>query len=273
VTDGNNTDINFRPTWPATRFRGPAPAIAVETATMASTPSEGSPTAVPDGQPNNTDGHSPPSDTARDDDDHVDTGRRGGVTVYSPSAPVSDKLNPRSCVTCRRRKVRCDKHMPCSNCKRAHIPCMFPAPGRAPRRPRPKDPNAVTKGHSTEREMELMRRLRKLEGIVEDLSGQVEVEATRHYSASDSPDTEVGQLRMPPWSNVSPDGFSYGADRHKVGDRLVARNTGSPTGLDPITNGKPRPQTAERATQQASRPGRLLINESVHQQWVLVQDK
>ena len=88
----------------------------------------------------------------------------------------------------RHTKVRCDKHMPCSNCRRAQIPCIFPAPGRAPRRPRPKDPNAPPKQPSSERELELMKRLRKLEGIVEELSGQIEVEAARPlHSAGNSP--------------------------------------------------------------------------------------
>lgn len=107
-----------------------------------------------------------------------------GASVYTPTDIPSERLNPRSCVTCRRRKVRCDKHMPCSNCRRAQIPCIFPAPGRAPRRPRPKDPNAPPKQPSSEREIELMKRLRKLEGIVEELSGQIEVETARNHSSS-----------------------------------------------------------------------------------------
>ncbi|KAK0631392.1 fungal-specific transcription factor domain-containing protein [Immersiella caudata] len=107
-----------------------------------------------------------------------------GASVYPPNAAVSSVMNPRSCVTCRRRKVRCDKLMPCSNCRRAQIPCIFPAPGRAPRRPRPKDPNAPSKQPSSERELELMKRLRKLEGIVEELSGQIEIEAPRQTSSA-----------------------------------------------------------------------------------------
>jgi hypothetical protein len=115
------------------------------------------------------------------------SGHRGGnVTVYQTTGPDAHKaailspetglpaLNPRSCVTCRRRKVRCDKQMPCSNCRRGRIPCVFPAPGRAPRRP--KDPNQPPK-NTSQREVELVKRLRKLEGIVEELSEQVEVEA------------------------------------------------------------------------------------------------
>ncbi|KAK1528554.1 fungal specific transcription factor domain-containing protein [Colletotrichum costaricense] len=122
--------------------------------------------------------HSPNSPTIHD----FPALSRHGATSIPPDQPVAmtasgqPALNPRSCVTCRRRKVRCDKQMPCSNCRRAVIQCIYPAPGRAPRRPRPKDPNAPPK-NSSEREVELMKRLRKLEGIVEELSGQIEVES------------------------------------------------------------------------------------------------
>ncbi|KAK1962987.1 fungal-specific transcription factor domain-containing protein [Colletotrichum sublineola] len=131
---------------------------------------------------------------------------RHGATSISPDQPVAmtpsgqPALNPRSCVTCRKRKVRCDKQMPCSNCRRAVIQCIFPAPGRAPRRPRPKDPNAPPK-NSSEREVELMKRLRKLEGIVEELSGQIEVESGpgsnggRHNSSTaNSPETFANEV-------------------------------------------------------------------------------
>ncbi|KAK8240567.1 fungal-specific transcription factor domain-containing protein [Phyllosticta capitalensis] len=71
----------------------------------------------------------------------------------------SSGLNPRSCVTCRRRKVKCDKKHPCTNCTKARIECIFPAPGRAPRKPRkPAD-------------AELLDRLKKLEGVVKTLGG------------------------------------------------------------------------------------------------------
>ncbi|EOD46576.1 putative c6 transcription protein [Neofusicoccum parvum UCRNP2] len=75
------------------------------------------------------------------------------------SASGSSGLNPRSCVTCRRRKVKCDKKHPCTNCTKARIECIFPAPGRAPRKAR-KPPDA-----------ELLERLRKLEGMVKTLGG------------------------------------------------------------------------------------------------------
>ncbi len=108
-------------------------------------------------------------------------------TAKSPTeSPIERKsstphgLNARSCVTCRRRKVKCDKQFPCSNCSKAGQQCVFPAPGRAPRRPR-------TGGKVvSEREAELLKRLRRLEGVVEELSGQVEIEAIKHSPSSDN---------------------------------------------------------------------------------------
>ncbi|KAF7856989.1 hypothetical protein EAF04_009749 [Stromatinia cepivora] len=103
------------------------------------------------------------------------------VRRQSTSAPTAAPtgLNARSCVTCRRRKVKCDKKVPCSNCTKAQSQCVFPAPGRAPRRPR-----AGGKPVS-DREAELLKRLRRLEGVVEELSGQVEVEHSKASPSSD----------------------------------------------------------------------------------------
>ena len=75
----------------------------------------------------------------------------------STTANGSNGLNPRSCITCRKRKVKCDKRHPCSNCNKAAIECVFPGPGRAPRRSR-KPPDT-----------ELLARLRRLEGVVQSL--------------------------------------------------------------------------------------------------------
>ncbi len=96
------------------------------------------------------------------------------------SQEIPHGLNARSCVTCRRRKVKCDKQNPCSNCTKAGSACVFPAPGRAPRRPR-QGGKVVS-----EREAELLKRLRRLEGVVEELSGQVEIEAVKHSPSSDN---------------------------------------------------------------------------------------
>ncbi|MCJ1476379.1 hypothetical protein MMC13_005045 [Lambiella insularis] len=109
----------------------------------------------------------------------------------SPTSPSNAQtpasgINPRSCTTCRKRKVRCDKKHPCSNCHKAGIECIFPRPGRAPRRSK-KPPDS-----------ELLARLRRLEGVVqslgkgadgEDLSPDHE-DSTGNRSMEKSPSTE-----------------------------------------------------------------------------------
>ena len=71
---------------------------------------------------------------------------------------ASQDNGQRSCITCRRRKVRCNKKCPCVNCVKAGIECVFPPPGRAPRKSkRPHD-------------AELLSRLKRLEGVIEHLS-------------------------------------------------------------------------------------------------------
>ncbi|KAH7382087.1 hypothetical protein BKA64DRAFT_607732 [Cadophora sp. MPI-SDFR-AT-0126] len=79
-----------------------------------------------------------------------------------------------SCIHCRRRKVRCDKQSPCGNCVRFGKECELAPRKRAPRRPR----KPVDGGDYTGRELELMKRLNSLEGIVKELSGHVETNDT-----------------------------------------------------------------------------------------------
>ncbi|KAI0383663.1 fungal-specific transcription factor domain-containing protein [Hypomontagnella monticulosa] len=175
-----------------------------------------------------------------------------GPITLDPSTTPSSALNPRSCVTCRRRKVRCDKFMPCGNCRKAQIQCVFPAPGRAPRRPRVKDPNAPPK-QTSEREIELMKRLRKLESIVEDLSGQIEIETARHPSLSGgSPETTTQdsahnrERRKDVWSENFPGGYPP-ADPSK----FHRAHTGD-AGCPPLKN----------AASEVTKPfGRLVLNE------------
>jgi hypothetical protein len=60
----------------------------------------------------------------------------------SPKSPpralhANASSGDRSCVPCHRRKVRCDKQMPCSACTRGRLACTYPSPCRHPiRRPR-----------------------------------------------------------------------------------------------------------------------------------------
>ena len=121
---------------------------------------------------------SAPSATSPDSNQSQGQGQNGSTT------PTASGLNPRSCVTCRKRKVKCDKRQPCSNCQKASIECVFPRPGRAPRRTK-KPPDA-----------ELLARLRRLEGVVQKLGKGVDGEDLSPRGGSpetvkDSPETQV----------------------------------------------------------------------------------
>ena len=93
-----------------------------------------------------------------------------------PPLPRAPPPKAPSCVVCRQRKVRCDRESPCSNCRRANIKCIFPSSERPPRwarrlerltknAPAPKaDPGSD----------KVIERLRTLENLVKELSGQLE---------------------------------------------------------------------------------------------------
>ena len=75
-----------------------------------------------------------------------------------------------SCVNCRRRKLKCERRDPCSNCVKRHIECHYPVTGRLPRRSR--DPAACRS--PAQKQTELLGRLRRLEAVVTELTGQME---------------------------------------------------------------------------------------------------
>ncbi|GAD92712.1 C6 transcription factor, putative [Paecilomyces variotii No. 5] len=110
-------------------------------------------------------------------------------TISTHALPHGEhaQLNQRSCITCRRRKVRCSKRDPCSNCVKAGIECVFPGPGRAPRKPkRPQD-------------AELLARLRRLEGVVESLGANPNEPINAPVSFNDPPaPTSDGQSKESP---------------------------------------------------------------------------
>ena len=105
----------------------------------------------------------------------------GSVVGSEKSATSLPKL--RSCVVCRSRKVRCDKSSPCSNCRRGNIACVFPSADRPPRWPRRLErmgntAEALNSAKATQESGpdpgKLTERLRTLESLVKELSGQLE---------------------------------------------------------------------------------------------------
>lgn len=79
-------------------------------------------------------------------------------------------VSPWSCFPCRRRKIRCDRRYPCSQCSKGEIECSFPVSGRTPTR-RHDLPSFASK---KEKHDDLLGRLRRLEGFVAKLGTEVE---------------------------------------------------------------------------------------------------
>lgn len=84
--------------------------------------------------------------------------------------PSDGASGPRalSCVTCRQRKVKCNKESPCNHCTKAGIQCVFPNRVRVPR--------AKQTGSRT-RDAELLKRISRLESLVSKIDA---VDATKN---------------------------------------------------------------------------------------------
>ena len=123
------------------------------------------------------------SHSSREPSDPPTTNGKQSTPPASSAANGSPGLNARSCTTCRKRKVKCDKRHPCSNCNRAAIECVFPGPGRAPRRSR-KPPDT-----------ELLARLRRLEGVVQSLGKGIDEEAETMSEPAVVPKAEYEPLQ------------------------------------------------------------------------------
>ncbi|KID70594.1 fungal specific transcription factor domain-containing protein, partial [Metarhizium hybridum] len=87
----------------------------------------------------------------------------------SESAPAG--LQPYSCLSCRRRRKKCDRTDPCANCRRAGTECVF-----VPRRP-------STRQYSGAGALE---RVRYLEGVVQQLRAKLESLTGSHEGGDDA---------------------------------------------------------------------------------------
>lgn len=133
----------------------------------------------------------PTPNSSREPSDPPTTNGKQTTPPANGAANASSGLNSRSCTTCRKRKVKCDKRHPCSNCNRAAIECIFPGPGRAPRRSR-KPPDT-----------ELLARLRRLEGVVQSLGKGIDEEP----ETVNEP-VEVPKVEFEPLQPNGPDNFN-----------------------------------------------------------------
>lgn len=104
----------------------------------------------------------------------ADTGTSAS-NMQSTAPPAPKPLNLQSCQFCRKRKIKCDKlEGCCSQCMRAQTECIYPA---SQRKGRPRKPGIKQSAPApTPREAQLLKRIWKLERVIETLSGKIGVE-------------------------------------------------------------------------------------------------
>lgn len=119
-------------------------------------------------------------------------------TVSSAHSTTSPATKPRSCATCRSRKVKCDRLSPCTNCQRADIECVVPQADRVPRwarrlhhvtplpgvvpqqqplpqhLPQSSHTSTSTSISSTSPSPQVLERLRSLQSLVRELNVQLQ---------------------------------------------------------------------------------------------------
>lgn len=108
-----------------------------------------------------------------------------------PSQKPPDHVQNRVCVTCRRRKVKCDKQKPCQNCVKAGTECVFPAK------------RSAMDGQSAA-DTELLHELRRLEPLFQSLVSKINDDG----AIEPAPQNKVPMLEsvphLPQTINVAP---------------------------------------------------------------------
>ncbi|KFY07248.1 hypothetical protein V492_07319 [Pseudogymnoascus sp. VKM F-4246] len=95
-----------------------------------------------------------------------------GPDLLRPAPPAVVK--PKACISCRTRKVKCDKSSPCSNCTLWSLECVYPSPIRRCHRTR-KRPivSPPDEGGGTDISRSLDERIQKVEKILKDLTNSI----------------------------------------------------------------------------------------------------
>ena len=126
----------------------------------------------------------------------------GLLAQAEPKARDPSDLKPLSCTNCRQRKIKCDKSNPCSACKRSGTDCVFPKRIRVPR-------GRQGVRNSKSRDDELLRRIGKLEALVEKMGGDIttpltsgesngrQTTSSTDFPLSTSSDKESSNLQAP----------------------------------------------------------------------------
>lgn len=135
--------------------------------------------------------------------------------VAETAANERSAMHLLSCTNCRKRKVKCSKTDPCSACDRSSLTCVFPNRARLPR-----GRTSVSKATN----VELLRRVNKLEELLDKASGETNIDNTK----PSVPPSRNGHAN--PAQNFDPNPSGTSEDlviHHGVRDEVLDRYMGS----------------------------------------------
>ena len=106
------------------------------------------------------------------------------IAVQRPSARKTRQGQTlASCTLCRRRKVKCDRCVPCANCTRAGVECVPSIPSQAPR--------GRQGGRKRRPDGELLERISKLEALIEKAGENSDDHGTTPQRTNSTPPVAV----------------------------------------------------------------------------------
>jgi hypothetical protein len=129
--------------------------------------------------------------------EHINTLHINTVHLNLTPTPSMESLKqavPLSCQLCRRRKIKCDKNVPCSKCVTAQTECIPVVRARLPR-----GRNGGRKGINAE----LRNRINRLEGLVHSLNSGNNLQAEPLTSPSQASTVQAQQI--PDSNQATPD--------------------------------------------------------------------
>lgn len=118
----------------------------------------------------------------------VEKRRMPSPDQHTDSPGSSVHRRPASCLSCKSRKLRCNRESPCSNCTSRNLPCQQPA--RRTRLSRPPGANSQPDAASPE----ILERLRRLEHLLAERQNE---NPTQRKPGSVLQVTEAGRLQAP----------------------------------------------------------------------------
>lgn len=143
------------------------------------------------------------------------------LSISSPRSSTADSMQKgrqrtiTACLTCRRRKVKCDHTQPtCTPCKKGNRACIYASPQPAPCSPsRAREGNRVSRSNLRTDQEEIRNRLERLERLLERATVSIgnisQSSDVRVYSAETSCDVDQvkGASPNPRAETLSTDGF------------------------------------------------------------------